>query len=317
MPPEPAGSADPAEPDSPSVPARAAGLPARVGDPLLPGGLPQKPLPESAPPEEAAVAAEPPPVRISVTAPSDTAELPAVSRPRPASRTGRAVARWRGAPRWARALVLTGSATLVLTGSLATWQVFGPHAEAAGEAEPGTAPGSVAGATQPPPGDDLPDSPIDPPLVAGTAPAAAPSPSPSATPRPTPTPDQTPGEGVDDDGDRGGDATAPSAPPAAPTLTADLETSGGLFGRSVRVTVSNPGPGDASGWEVVVTVPANQEVSDVSGATHHREGDQVIFTPPPGAESLPAGEAVSFSFRLPGAFPPQPSGCTIDGRPCD
>jgi hypothetical protein len=101
-----------------------------------------------------------------------------------------------------------------------------------------------------------------------------------------------------------------------PELTAELDTSGNLFGRSVSVTVSNPGPGEASGWEVTVIVPANQSISDVSGAVHEREGDQVVFTPVPGSEPLAPGEAVSFSFRLPGAFASSPSGCTIDGRPC-
>lgn len=304
------GSADP-----PSVPARPAGLPARVGDPLLPGGLPQKPVPtapaEPAPAEPAAASAAPPPVRVSVSTPSEPPGSAAPARPRTIAS---AVARARAhvAPRWARALVLGGATTVVVTVLLAAWQAYGPWAEAAGQS--GTAAPSAPEAL----GEsgrqvDGGGSSTAPPQAAGDGRASQaaqgvrasrqPSPTPTPAPEPSPTPSPSPRS-----------ETSPLT--AVPELTAELDTSGNLFGRSVSVTVSNPGPGEASGWEVTVIVPANQSISDVSGAVHEREGDQVVFTPVPGSEPLAPGEAVSFSFRLPGAFASSPSGCTIDGRPC-
>lgn len=107
---------------------------------------------------------------------------------------------------------------------------------------------------------------------------------------------------------------------APPELTATMTTAGLplLGGRSVRVTVANPGPGDAYGWELVVLV-GDQTVTNVTGASYERVGDRVTFTP--WEPELPAGAWVEVGFEvqapvigLLGAS--DPTGCTIDGRPC-
>jgi hypothetical protein len=94
----------------------------------------------------------------------------------------------------------------------------------------------------------------------------------------------------------------------------------GLQGRAVSVTVSNPGPGEAAGWEVTMDV-GDQSVTNVSGAAHTQDGSLAIFTPVDGA--LAAGETTTFTFDIPGGGAlglggaEDPTGCTIDGHPCD
>jgi hypothetical protein len=92
-----------------------------------------------------------------------------------------------------------------------------------------------------------------------------------------------------------------------------------LGGRTVTVTVSNPGPGAAESWEVVMTV-GDQSVTNVSGAAYQAEGSRAIFTPLAGA--LAAGADTTFSFDIPAPVlgllgAGDPTDCTIDGRACD
>ncbi|MPZ28758.1 MAG: hypothetical protein GEV12_20765 [Micromonosporaceae bacterium] len=112
-----------------------------------------------------------------------------------------------------------------------------------------------------------------------------------------------------------------TASPSAPVLAAQLTTSGSsvLGGRTVSVTVSNPGPGAATGWVVAMNV-GDQSVTDVSGAAYQRDGQEAIFTPL--AAELPAGESTGFSFHLTAPVlgllgGGDPTDCTVDGQPCD
>lgn len=207
---------------------------------------------------------------------------------------------------------------VVLGSLLAMLHHLGPPAEAAsGTAAPGITPavgkelaGPSASAGQPGEGSQQSSSPVLPRAVLASPPlpSAAPSPSaPSPSPADSPTP-SVPGGGQPPDADL--------TPTPSPELTAVIQTSTRLLEVMVSVTVSNPGPGDAADWEVVVTVPSGQSVREVSGAAHHRAGTQVSFTPLPDRGALAAGEELTFQFRLPGLFASPPSGCTIDGRPC-
>jgi hypothetical protein len=100
-------------------------------------------------------------------------------------------------------------------------------------------------------------------------------------------------------------------------LSADITLTGlplGLLGRQASVTVRNdPDAGSASGWTVVVSLPAGQDVTNVSGAQYSGSGSQAIFT----GGGLGPGDSTSFSFDLPGLLGSAPVGCTIDGRACD
>ncbi|MGH3679857.1 MAG: hypothetical protein ACRDT2_06320, partial [Natronosporangium sp.] len=107
----------------------------------------------------------------------------------------------------------------------------------------------------------------------------------------------------------------------APVLTARLVTSGlpALGGRAVAVTVTNPGPGAATGWVVSRDV-GDQAVTDVSGAAHQQDGTNATFTPL--AAELPAGQHLVFSFHLTAPMlgllgGADPTGCTVDGQPCE
>jgi uncharacterized protein YndB with AHSA1/START domain len=116
--------------------------------------------------------------------------------------------------------------------------------------------------------------------------------------------------------------TAADPVPPAPVLTAQLTTSGLplVGGRTVAVSVANPGPGPAEWWEVTMDV-GDQTVSEVAGAGYARDGSVATFTPQ-AAGGLAAGDSTGFSFDLTaptlgllGAS--DPTDCMIDGRPCD
>lgn len=276
---------------------RAAGLPARVGDPLLPGGTAPRPVPAPT----------------GVRRQEASARREAVKAPR--SRPG-------DGPSRTRLLMLGGAATAALVSLLAAWHHFGPSAQAASGgpvpdtnaavAEEPSGPSEVSGEGQT--GAAVP-SPVPPRGAQASAPpTASASPSPSPSPQPTPSPSAGPSA-----------APSPSTSPSsagdpAPTqpaeLTAVMRSSHRLLGVVVSVTVTNAGPGEAAAWEVAVTVPEGRPVDEVSGAVHHRSGDQVIFTPVPDSDPLAPGEAVSFQFRVAGLFAAAPEECAIDGRPC-
>lgn len=143
-----------------------------------------------------------------------------------------------------------------------------------------------------------PVRPVTPPEASGP-PAPLPQPS-----QPVPGPPESP----------------PGPPVPPPGLTARMQTSGLplLGGRSVTITVSNPGPGPATTWEVVVDV-GSQDVTNVTGASYVRDGSLAIFR---AIEELPAQADAVINFTIPAPLlgllgAQDPTSCTINGQPCD
>ncbi|MFC0526966.1 cellulose binding domain-containing protein [Phytohabitans kaempferiae] len=154
-----------------------------------------------------------------------------------------------------------------------------------------------------------------------------------AGPAVEPAPDTAPGGGERPDTPSGGESqpagTAPPSPeassappPAAAELVARYERTAntgllGLTGYRGKVTIDNRGEGAATGWTVTLSLPAGQRVESVDGAVARQDGALVIFTPMAGSGELAAGGAVAFTFDVPGLLAGEPTGCAIDGRPCE
>lgn len=176
-------------------------------------------------------------------------------------------------------------------------------------AAPLPAPGQEQGPTDAGQAGDAATTPARPPATSGPVATAA-----ATVGRPGST--STPIEGAGP-----ADNAGQAAGAGAPELTAVMTTSGrllGLSGRSVTVTISNPGPGYAETWVVTMDV-GDQQVTGVSGADHTQDGSIVTFTPSDGG--LAAGESTQFRFDLPGPLlglggASDPTDCMIDGRPC-
>ncbi|MBF9133697.1 cellulose binding domain-containing protein [Plantactinospora sp. S1510] len=110
----------------------------------------------------------------------------------------------------------------------------------------------------------------------------------------------------------------PPAPP--PTLTGRYASEGAtLLNYTASVTISNPGPGPATGWTLVITLPrSTQAVGEVSGATTSRDGNTWTFVPDQSTRQVPADGSVQVRFRVDGSlFDSAPTACTIDKRPCE
>jgi len=105
-------------------------------------------------------------------------------------------------------------------------------------------------------------------------------------------------------------------PPPPPTLTATYRTLyvSPLGGYTGEVTVANPGPGDATGWQVTLKLPDGQTVDDAVGAGYSQDGGRVNFYPA-GSKGLADGGSATFSFTVSGGNSP-PTGCAIDGHAC-
>lgn len=106
-----------------------------------------------------------------------------------------------------------------------------------------------------------------------------------------------------------------------PALTARYATEGTdllVLGYRGSVTITNPGTAPVDGWTVTVTLPLlSLTVTDVTGATASQDGGAWTFVPSGGTGTVPAGGSVRIGFRVTGVtVAPQPTGCTIDGRPC-
>jgi uncharacterized protein YndB with AHSA1/START domain len=260
------------------------------------------------------------------------APAPAVPRPRPAADAEQAAApreperrsrlawldRWGAAPGWVRAAGIAGAGAVLAVAVLAA-VVYTPGSDAG---EGGSAAGPEAerdnpGVAQQPGGRT---SQTEPEPSGAVAPGMPPSEAPGSSNAPSQA-------GAGDSEAMPGDAGTPAEGTAAPSplgsspppvLTAQMTASDqlllGLGGRAVTVTVSNPGPADADGWEVAMDV-GDQDVTNVSGADYARDGSQALFTPL--EAELPAGTSTQFSFDLPGLLgASDPTGCTIDGQPC-
>jgi hypothetical protein len=178
-------------------------------------------------------------------------------------------------------------------------------------AEVGLAVAFVVLANRPSPGE----------LALPLPPAAEAEPSPSVGGGPAPgTAGVTPEARAESSSPAGAEPSGrPEATAAAnPTATYAREANTGLLGLTGyrgKVTVTNRGAGAASTWEVTLSLPAGQEVSTVEGAAFRQEGTLVTFTPSSG--SLQGGQSVTFTFDVPGLLAGEPTGCAINGRPCE
>jgi len=91
----------------------------------------------------------------------------------------------------------------------------------------------------------------------------------------------------------------------------------GLTGYRGKVSITNRGKGTASGWTVTLSLPAGQKVDSVEGADARQEGELVTFTPLAGRGEVAAGGTAVFTFDVPGLLAGEPTGCAINGRPCE
>ena len=141
-----------------------------------------------------------------------------------------------------------------------------------------------------------------------------------------PTPDAPrasgPGQGPSPSAAPGGASPTVGASPAAADLFARYsraENTGllGLTGYRGEVTISNRGLGAADGWTVTLSLPAGQKVDGVVGADARQAGELVTFTPLAGRGEVAVGGSVSFTFDVPGLLAGEPTGCAINGRPCE
>jgi hypothetical protein len=195
----------------------------------------------------------------------------------------------------AGAVVTAGTVTLVLSflqspDGLAPLGVASPPPPAALE--------------QPPPGSAGP-SPTPAGGVAGlgSSPAAVPGTTAGVTMPPPP-----------------GPPTTPAGSPVPLTARYAAEGVPGLLGYRATVTVTNPGPTAAGGWTVTLTLPRTTlTVTDVSGAKARQDGATWTFTPQDGAPAVPPSGSVQLAFHVRGAtlVSAKPTGCTINGRPCE
>ena len=112
------------------------------------------------------------------------------------------------------------------------------------------------------------------------------------------------------------------APPPAADLVASYTREAntgllGLTGYRGKVSVANRGQGAADGWTVTLSLPAGQRVDSVAGASAEQSGQLVTFTPLEGQAEVAPGGSVSFTFEVPGLLAGEPTGCAINGRPCE
>jgi hypothetical protein len=124
--------------------------------------------------------------------------------------------------------------------------------------------------------------------------------------------------------------SAPQSSAGPPTalgnqpLTASYatESSNGLLGYKVKVTVSvhNPGSQGHSTWTVVLTVPSSADLQgSASTVDAHKDGDKVTITPKSGG--IDGGAAMVFDVTFGGGAlfgigSGGVTGCTIDGAAC-
>jgi hypothetical protein len=205
-------------------------------------------------------------------------------------------------PRFSRGRVLAGLALLLLLLAIAAVAVLSATRSTGPVTLPlpsGMVPPGGAGVTPGPDGGPAPSSPAvgtpDPPGSPGAS--AGPSASPSGSPSPT-----TP---------------APEPAPLAARYATIGQRGLGLSGYTGQVRISNPGTGLISGWQVVITLPNGATVADPAGAQAQQSQRTVTFTPTDATRDVAAGGAVEFTFDVTGLLAGPPTGCAIDGRPCD
>jgi hypothetical protein len=103
---------------------------------------------------------------------------------------------------------------------------------------------------------------------------------------------------------------------AAEGLTATIEQQGvwptGYLG---HVTVRNPGTAPVTGWQVEFDLPSGTEITSLWLAGLVRSGRHHVFTNHSYNATVPAGGSQSFGFITSGTG--LPTGCLVNGAPCD
>lgn len=125
-------------------------------------------------------------------------------------------------------------------------------------------------------------------------------------------------------GAAGSDASSPGTGPAAPDapvpLAAEYTTERRtLVGYHAALAITNPGAAPVRGWTAVLVLPRRSlTIADVQGAIVTQEGTAWTFVPDRDSREVPAGGTVRVTFRVNGAAlgATEPTGCTVDGRPC-
>lgn len=118
---------------------------------------------------------------------------------------------------------------------------------------------------------------------------------------------------------RAGTAGPQRPGPSTAPLTGSYTTVGTeLLAYRGAVRIANPGPAPVDGWTLVITLPGPLlAVSDVIGGRARKDGSTWTFEPDASSGRVPAGGAVTVSFRVNGALlSAAPTGCLVDGRPC-
>jgi hypothetical protein len=90
----------------------------------------------------------------------------------------------------------------------------------------------------------------------------------------------------------------------------------GLTGYRGRITISNPGTEEVTGWSVTLSLPSGQRVDTAAGAEYRQRDSVVTFTPSGQTATVGPGGEVSFTFDVSGLLAGPPTGCAIDGRSC-
>lgn len=152
------------------------------------------------------------------------------------------------------------------------------------------------------------------PARAGLGPNSSAGSTAPGTPSPAPTPART-----------GTAAPPPGTDPADPERTAALTATyrteqATLIGYRAAVDITNANPTPVDGWTVVITLPRRTlSIAEVSGATATQDGATWTFQPDQGTRRVPPDGTVRVTFRVDGAAlgATAPTGCTVNGRPCE
>src|SRR6266508_1178158 len=103
---------------------------------------------------------------------------------------------------------------------------------------------------------------------------------------------------------------------AATTLTATFQvTRSWSTGYEGQYTIRNGGSTSVTGWRVELDLPSDTSVRKFWDSVMSRSGDHYVFTNKSYNATVPAGGSQTFGFNTIGLS--QPSGCLVNGSPCD
>lgn len=109
-------------------------------------------------------------------------------------------------------------------------------------------------------------------------------------------------------------ASATATAAAAPTATF-VKVSDWGSGWEGRYTITNGGSSTLNSWQVEFDLPAGTSVGSYWNALMDRDGQRYRFTNQHWNGTIAPGSSVTFGFL--GAGPGSPSGCQLDGQPCE